>query len=172
MNGKFKLTKTDALIYISIIVCFKIDILSFYSRTITFIYLLMQLGCIIVFCGEILYKRKLQKIDYFTGLFCLIGLVSTAYNHLSFSVWIQEMIRFLALVYSARYGFSHNAKAYIQGVAKYLGILTITNTIIAVIIYPSPLIFDGLNPIFMLGGDNTSVRLYILALFLQIFLLH
>ena len=58
MDKKFKISKVDALIYISTFACFKIDILSYASKGFTFFYLLLELFCAIYFT----LKREHPKV--------------------------------------------------------------------------------------------------------------
>lgn len=164
MDKKFKISKVDALIYISTFACFKIDILSYASKGFTFFYLLLELFCAIYFTLKILSQEKLQIIDIATVVYCSWGLISTIFNSISLDTWLRETIRMVAMIYALRWGLKHNPQCYIHTNAIYIGWLTIINTIVACIIAPNPLLYDnGVSPIFILGGDNTSVRIYILA---------
>lgn len=97
MDKKFKISKVDALIYISTFACFKIDILSYASKGFTFFYLLLELFCAIYFTLKILSQEKLQIIDIATVVYCSWGLISTIFNSISLDTWLRETIRIVAM---------------------------------------------------------------------------
>ena len=74
------------------------------------------------------------------------------------------MLRMVSMLYSARWGLEKCSEKFIRINAVYGGLLCIINTISSILVFPKALIYDnGVSPIFILGGDNTSIRLYILA---------
>ena len=102
MDKKFKISKVDALIYISTFACFKIDILSYVSKGFTFFYLLLELFCAIYFTLKILSQEKLQIIDIATVVYCSWGLISTIFNSISLDTWLRETIRMVAMIYALK----------------------------------------------------------------------
>ena len=76
-------------------------------------------------------------------------------------------IKLLALFYTAKFGISYNVKQYVKVFANYLMIITFLNTISSILVYPNALFYDQsdlLSPLFFIGGDNTSIRIYILCI--------
>lgn len=163
MNINFKINISEFLIFITIFACFKITILSYISSIFTLFYLILQIIVSILSIYKVFKKNGIQMIDGLTITFCIIGLISTLFNHLSIQTWLRETIPLLALVYSARWMIQLDGENFINYTARYTGILTIINTITAMITYPNALVYDGMNPVFFIGGDNTSVRIYIIA---------
>lgn len=152
------------LIFASAFSLFKIDALSYISHGFTLLYLLLQLFCAVYFSLRVISLRKIQMIDLATIFFCIVGFISTVQNGLSLETWIREMLRMISMLYSARWGLENCSEKFIKINAVYGGWLCIVNTISAILVFPNALIYDnGVSPIFVLGGDNTSIRLYILA---------
>lgn len=159
-----QINKTDLLIFASAFSLFKIDALSYISHGFTFLYLLLQLFCAVYFSLRVISLKKIHTIDLTTIFFCIVGFVSTVLNGLSLETWIREMLRMVSMLYSARWGLEKCSEKFIRINAVYGGLLCIINTISAILVFPKALIYDnGVSPIFILGGDNTSIRLYILA---------
>lgn len=159
-----QINKTDLLIFASAFSLFKIDALSYISHGFTFLYLLLQLFCAVYFSLRVISLKKIHTIDLATIFFCIVGFVSTVLNGLSLETWIREMLRMVSMLYSARWGLEKCSEKFIRINAVYGGLLCIINTISAILVFSKALIYDnGVSPIFILGGDNTSIRLYILA---------
>ena len=122
--------------------CFEIEYLYHFSKIFKFMYIFLQV-CI-VFSIMCFFYFKLKKINYF-DIFVFIFIFFEFYSS----------------------SINHNVKQYVKVFANYLMIITFLNTISSILVYPNALFYDQsdlLSPLFFIGGDNTSIRIYILCI--------
>lgn len=124
----------------------------------------MQVAEIFLLFLFFLKNKKSNHFDIILLIFLLVELISTYLNDLNMLPLLRNFVLILTLYLSTKYGLVTNSKLFIKASAKVLFMLTFLNTISAIICYPGALFSDGISPYFLLGGDNTSIRIYILAI--------
>lgn len=161
------INKSTALIMFLIpIACFEVSYLYTFSDIFKYLYLGLQ--CIII-AISILVTLKNGKVSIFTILlilFIFIELFATFINGISFLPLIFNTLKLLLLYLSSELGLNTNVKLYIKYMARVLFVLTIANTLSSLLTYPEPLYYDlsdKVSPLYLIGGDNTSIRIYILT---------
>ncbi len=160
----FMIKKTDLYIAIMVFCTFKISYFTHISDAIYWMYLL--LGSVIIFLGWVFVvnKKMATKTDFLVLAFTLVEWVSTIANNGSIPDLLIETETILLLHITCKISFEMDWHKYIQYARNYLLILTLINTVSAVICYPKALFYyDAFSPAFLLGGDNTSTRLYIIT---------
>ena len=148
--------------------CFEIEYLYHFSKIFKFMYIFLQV-CIVfsIMCFFYFKLKKINYFDIFVFIFIFFEFYSSSINHqINISLLIST-IKLLALFYTAKFGISYNVKQYVKVFANYLMIITFLNTISSILVYPNALFYDQsdlLSPLFFIGGDNTSIRIYILCI--------
>lgn len=148
--------------------CFEIEYLYHFSKIFKFMYIFLQV-CIVfsIMCFFYFKLKKINYFDIFVFIFIFFEFYSSSINHqINISLFIST-IKLLALFYTAKFGISYNVKQYVKVFANYLMIITFLNTISSILVYPNALFYDQsdlLSPLFFIGGDNTSIRIYILCI--------
>lgn len=161
---EFKIKKNDLLLLFLVFFSIKITCISYVSD---FLNILWYINTVIAILISIFYlsnKNRITKFDYGIVLFYLILFVSTLKNEVSLYNYIKDFIYFFSLYLTLRVGIEMNFKYYIRYSTFFLNLYTIINTLTTIIYYPDAMFRDNLNPIFFLGGDNTSVKLYVLCI--------
>ena len=161
---KIIISKSGLTLFIMIFFSLKIGAISYISNYLNLIWHTGAILTIIFGMGILLKKRKIQQIDLIVIIFYLVLAGSTILNRGSIAEYIKEVISFLALYITLSIGVSNNSSKYIKIMNKYLLIYTLINTLSAIIFYPNSMFRDNNNPIFFLGGDNTSIRLYLASI--------
>lgn len=168
-KGNRKTLRQDQiLMFLAVFSSFEIYYISHLFGFFTYIYLGLQFFMIFLFSLFIIKKKMFNKFDFLIIIFCGIEFVSTYLNGISFLPLIKNTLSLFVLYLTAKYGLEKNASLYISTMTKVLVPLTVLNTIISVILYPNALYYSGVSPLFLIGGDNTSVRLYILAIMFSV----
>lgn len=160
----FKISKESILLFLMIFFALKIGCISYISSTLN---LLWYTGAVFTFLYafiNIVYNHKFNKLDLITFLFYLFLLIPTLLNEGDLDNYIKEFIQFITLYYVMKFGLEKNPKKFINIYTMYITFLVIINTLSAIIFYPNSMFRDNNNPIFFMGGDNTSVRLYIISI--------
>ncbi len=165
---ELKITRESIITLILVFFSLKIGCISYFSNTINILWYIGSVFCILYCFINIVINRKINAIDIFALLFYFFLLITTITNSGSYVDYLKDLLSFLSLYFVMRYGFEKNPKQYINKMYIYLMILTIINTITAIAYYPNSMFVDNHNPIFFLGGDNTSVRLYIIAILFEV----
>lgn len=142
----------------------KIGSISYISNYLNIIWHVGAILTIILGIGIILKNRKMQSIDIIVIIFYLILTVATILNKGSIADCIKELISFFALYVTLCIGLNQDSNKYIKLMNRYLLVYTLLNTVSAIIFYPNSMFRDNNNPIFFLGGDNTSIRLYLASI--------
>lgn len=166
---KNKQRSTLLILYMAHLAVFEVYYISHLVSAFTYIYLMFQFIMVFAFIFILPRKIRINKFDIIIILFCSIEFLATIKNGLSIVPLVRNILQFLVLILGLKWGMYNNMKLYIQSISNILSVLTITNTICAVIFYPSALYYDNVgSPLFLIGGDNTSVRLYILAVMFSV----
>lgn len=161
---KITISKSGLTLFIMIFFSLKIGSISYISNYLNLIWHTGAILTIIFGMGILLKKRKIQQIDLIVIIFYLVLAGATILNRGSIAEYIKEIVSFLALYITLSIGVSNNSGKYIKIMNKYLLIYTLINTLSAIIFYPNSMFRDNNNPIFFLGGDNTSIRLYLASI--------
>ncbi len=160
----FKLSKEGLLLFFMIFFALKIGCISYVSSALN---LLWYIGAILV-CfyavANILYNHRFNKFDFTIFLFYMFLLFTTTLNKGDLLGYVKELVSFMTTYYVIKYGLEKNATKFINIFSTYLLLLLIINTFSSIIFYPNAMFRDNNNPIFFMGGDNTSVRLYIISI--------
>ena len=161
---KITISKTGLILFIMIFFSLKIGSISYLSNSLNIIWHVGAILTIILGIGIILKNRKMQSIDIIVIIFYLILTVATILNKGSIADCIKELISFFALYVTLCIGLNQDSNKYIKLMNRYLLVYTLLNTVSAIIFYPNSMFRDNNNPIFFLGGDNTSIRLYLASI--------
>ena len=157
---KVKNIKLAVIIFFS----FKISSLSYVSGLCNSLFLLIQLIIAVLLLLNFVLQKKINKLDCCFLLFYLILAVSTLVNKLDITNYIKDFISSAILYMSVKYGMEKDPKSYFKYSSIILLVYTLFNTISAVYLYPNSMFRDNNNPIFFLGGDNTSIRIYLYSI--------
>lgn len=154
-------------IYLIVFASCKISYLTFKVMPIRLFYLFVE--CLVIFGGSVhlLKNGRIKKYDAWILAFIIFEYFTTLYNKGDIVDLIRNTESVLLLYISARWALDLEPKLYISTSAKYFTALTIFNTITELICYPNALFYYGpgrTSGAFLLGGDNTSTRLYILCI--------
>lgn len=158
-----KISKESIVLFFMTFFALKVGCISYVSNILN---LLWYIGAVIVFLYDfsyILYNRKFNKLDFTMIIFYIFLLVSTLLNHGDLVCYVKELISFLTTYFVIKFGLEKSPKKFINIFSTYLSLLLVLNTLSTIIFYPDAMFRDNNNPIFFMGGDNTSVRLYIIA---------
>lgn len=158
-----KISKESIVLFFMTFFALKIGCISYVSSVLN---LFWYIGAVIVFLyafSYILYSRKFNKLDFTMMIFYIFLLVSTLLNHGDLVSYVKELISFLTTYFVIKFGLEKSPKKFINIFSTYLSLLLVLNTLSTIIFYPDAMFRDNNNPIFFMGGDNTSVRLYIVA---------
>ena len=158
-----KISKESIVLFFMTFFALKVGCISYVSNILN---LLWYIGAVIVFLYDfsyILYNRKFNKLDFTMIIFYIFLLVSTLLNHGDLVCYVKELISFLTTYFVIKFGLEKSPKKFINIFSTYLSLLLVLNTLSTIIFYPGAMFRDNNNPIFFMGGDNTSVRLYIIA---------
>lgn len=161
---KITISKSGLTLFIMIFFSLKIGSISYISNYLNIIWHVGAILTIILGIGIILKNRKMQSIDIIVIIFYLILTVVTILNKGSIADCIKELISFFALYVTLCIGLNQDSNRYIKLMNRYLLVYTLLNTVSAIIFYPNSMFRDNNNPIFFLGGDNTSIRLYLASI--------
>lgn len=158
-----KISKESIVLFFMTFFALKVGCISYVSNILN---LLWYIGAVIVFLYDfsyILYNRKFNKLDFTMIIFYIFLLVSTLLNHGDLVCYVKELISFLTTYFVIKFGLEKSPKKFINIFSTYLSLLLVLNTLSTIVFYPDAMFRDNNNPIFFMGGDNTSVRLYIIA---------
>lgn len=158
-----KISKESIVLFFMTFFALKVGCISYVSNILN---LLWYIGAVIVFLyafSYILYNRKFNKLDFTMIIFYIFLLVSTLLNQGDLVCYVKELISFLTTYFVIKFGLEKSPKKFINIFSTYLSLLLVLNTLSTIIFYPDAMFRDNNNPIFFMGGDNTSVRLYIIA---------
>ena len=158
-----KISKESIVLFFMTFFALKVGCISYVSNILN---LLWYIGAVIVFLyafSYILYSRKFNKLDFTMMMFYIFLLVSTLLNQGDLVSYVKELISFLTTYFVIKFGLEKSPKKFINIFSTYLSLLLVLNTLSTIIFYPDAMFRDNNNPIFFMGGDNTSVRLYIIA---------
>lgn len=159
-----KFSREGLFLFFMIFFALKIGCISYVSSALN---LLWYIGAILV-CfyalANILHNNRFNKLDFTIFLFYIFLLFTTTLNKGDLSSYVKELISFMTTYYVIKYGLEKNAKKFINIFSNYLLVLLIINTLSSIVFYPNAMFRDNNNPIFFMGGDNTSVRLYIISI--------
>lgn len=111
-----------------------------------------------------LIKSKPNAVDYLIVLFYGWLLITTIIHKAAIFDYGKEAFLFFSLYLTMRYGVEKDSKTFFNYTAAFLLFYTLLNTATAIISYPGSLFRDNQNPIFFLGGDNSSVNLYLASI--------
>lgn len=159
-----KISREKFKYFLLIFFSLKIGCLSYVSSTINLVWFCISILTFIYTFSVLIINKKINKFDMIVFLFYFILIFSTLINSGSINDLVKEVISFFSLYYVIRYGIEKNAKDFVNVFSKYIMFLTLTNTLSTIIYYPSSMFRDNNNPIFFCGGDNTAVRLYLIAI--------
>lgn len=161
---EFKIKKNDLLLWLLVFFSIKITCISYVSDFLNILWYIFTIISIAISIFYLSNNKRLTKFDYGIVLFYIILLVATLKNGVSLYNYIKDIIYFFSIYLTMRVGIEMNFKKYIKYSTFFLNLYTIINTLTTIIYYPNAMFRDNLNPIFFLGGDNTSVRLYVLCI--------
>ena len=161
---KITITKKGFILFIMIFFSLKIGAISYLSNYLNILWHVGAIIMIIYGIGILSKDKKMQPFDLIVIIFYIVLTLSTIINKGSLSECIKELIAFYALYITMSLGINKDAKKYIKIMNNFLIVYTIINTLSAIIFYPNSMFRDNNNPIFFLGGDNTSIRLYIASI--------
>ena len=153
-------TKIDFAMLLAIFVAFKPSFVSYFSGSLNAVWYAGQIvgiGCI--FCY--LMKKKPNIVDVLVALFYIWLLLTTVIHKGAIPDYGKEVLLFSSLYLTMRYGVEKNPVTFFGCVSALLLFYTLVNTATAIVSYPGSLFRDNQNPIFFLGGDNSSVSLYL-----------
>lgn len=146
---------------------FKLSYLTYTVRFFRYFYLACECMVIVFsFLCYFLYK-EIDMIDIGIVLFIAILSLSTLYNHGDYQALVQCIEQVLFIYTGCRWGFNLNPSQFIRQAARYSLLVTLLNTTMEIIMYPKALFYytNGvMSGAFLLGGDNTSTRLYIVSI--------
>lgn len=155
------ISKETLLLFLMIFFSLKIGCISYVSKFINIPWHIISIFISIYTFLSLKKSNKINILDLMILLFYITILISTIINKVSLTNYIKEIILFSSLYFVLKYGLNKNPKKFIKIYSNYLLFLIVINTIISIIIYPNSMFRDNNNPILFLGGDNTSIRLYI-----------
>lgn len=156
-------TKIDFAMLLAIFIAFKPSFVSYYSGGINAVWYVGQIvgiGCTFFY----LMKKKPNIVDGLVGLFYLWLFLTTVIHKGAILDYGKEVLLFSSLYLTMRYGVEKNPVIFFSYVSGLLLFYTLVNTTTAIVSYPGSLFRDNQNPIFFLGGDNSSVSLYLASI--------
>lgn len=156
-------TKIDFAMLLAIFIAFKPSFVSYYSGGINAVWYVGQIvgiGCTFFY----LMKKKPNIVDGLVGLFYLWLFLTTVIHKGAILDYGKEVLLFSSLYLTMRYGVEKNPIIFFSYVSGLLLFYTLVNTTTAIVSYPGSLFRDNQNPIFFLGGDNSSVSLYLASI--------
>ena len=162
LNKNIKLK--DIKIFIIIFFAFKISSLSYISSFLNLSFFLIQTVIVVILLLAFFIKKRMNKLDGLFLLFYLALFISTVINKMEMTNYIKDVVSATILYVSVKYGVEKNPKKYFKYASIILLTYTLINTFIAIYLYPNPMFRDHSNPIFFLGGDNTSIRIYLYSI--------
>ena len=159
----YKVSLESIIMFFLIIFSLKIGCISYFSSALNVVWYIGSTIAIMYCFIKLLINKKYNLFDLLVLLFYVYLLVITIINHASIPDILKELISFSSLFLVMRYGLETNVKKYVKMMSIILMIYTLINTLSSIAFYPNAMFIDNNNPIFFMGGDNTSIRLYIMA---------
>lgn len=153
-------TKIDIAMLLAIFVAFKPSFVSYFSGGLNAIW---YVGQIIGICCTFVYlmRKRPNAVDCLVMLFYFWLFITTIIHRADIPGFGKETLLFSSLYLTMRYGVEKSPITFFGYVSALLLFYTLLNTATAIISYPGSLFRDNQNPIFLLGGDNSSVSLYL-----------
>ena len=164
MKGKIQLS---TLCYIlGIFWIYKFECLLYVSKLFSAFY--FGLSLIQLFIAAYLLqinKYKINRYDKLIIVFCGLMVATNVINKTSYTHCLKEVIRILLMCSTAKIGIISDEGKFFKWAYKISITCTLLNTISA-IIFPHSMYVDatGAATVFLLGGDNSTIRLYILSI--------
>lgn len=164
MKGKIRLT---TLCYIlGIFWIYKFECLLYVDRLFAVFYL--GLSLLQLFIAIYLLQGNEYKIGGYDKLiiaFCVLMTAINIINKTSYTHCLKEVIRILLMWSTVKIGVTSDGGKFFKWAYKISLACTVLNTI-SVIIFPNSMYVDamGAASVFLLGGDNATIRLYILSI--------
>ena len=162
---KYRLKVVDVIIMLTAFGVFSISYLTYVSQPIHMLYYFIQVSIILYGILHTIVYRKYDGMDLLVLLYIAVEGISTVINQGAFREWIMHVKTLLFLYAAFKWVFNWNPHTFAYILSRYSLLLTILNTFSAVISYPKGMFYyDAFSPAFLLGGDNTSTRIYILSI--------
>lgn len=159
-----KFSREGLFLFFMIFFAVKIGCISYVSSALNLLWYIGAILVCIYALVNILHNNMFNKLDFTIFLFYIFLLFTTILNKGDLSSYVKELISFMTTYYVIKYGLEKSPKKFINIFSNYLLFLLIINTLSSIIFYPNAMFRDNNNPIFFMGGDNTSVRLYIISI--------
>lgn len=165
MGNEIRVKKTDLILFFIVLLTVEVSYLSYIFMPIKICFLALQTVVIGWGMLKMISKMKCGMEDILIVLFIAMEFIATLMRHHELKELILNTKTLLLLYVSFKYAFSLKPHTYISLLSRYMLILTIANTVSAFLCYPRGLFYyDRFTPSFLLGGDNTSTRIYIIAI--------
>lgn len=144
------------------------------SSSISKLYNLLLIGMVFILLALYLMKIYRLTIDTFIACsiaYCLILFLSTFINTGNMTGCMLQIFRIMAAVLFTQWGIRYELHRFVRSLRLLMLIYTVSNTI-SVVLFPRALYLtaEGYATCWLLGPDNSSVRYYILTLFLSWFI--
>lgn len=160
-----KVKKSDLLIFLVVICDFEISWFSFISLPVKLLYLALQSALIGYGVANIVLRKRFETADALLAIYIVIEFISTVLNREELKELILNTKTLLLLYVSYRWAYETKPRLFIRLASRYSLLLTLINTISAIVCYPRGLFYySAYTPSFVIGADNTSTRIYILSL--------
>lgn len=145
---------------------FRLDGLTYLSGLFNYMYWLILLGGMAF--GAVTYWKKsvhINSIDFLICLYCVLLLLSTVCHGMPVGECVQEIFFILAVTVCANLGMRSGKSMFLRVAFRLSLVLTVLNTMTA-LIFTDAMFKDatGASTVLLLGPDNSSIRLYLLAI--------
>ena len=158
-----KVLKRDIILFLMVFISLKIGCIPYFSSALNILWYIFQILFIIYLAANLIYNNRFNKLDSLVMLFYLILLITTLLNKGDIVGFVKDFITFSSLWFTMRYGLETSPRKYIKYMSILLFTYTLINTFSAFLVYPDALFRDNNAPVFFIGADNTSVRIYIFS---------
>lgn len=168
MNCKIPMSKICVII--GLLWLYRPSLLNYYSPL--FQWLFFSLAAFQILCSIIYAKKNDYKIDgvekWIIVFYSLLLLLNTV-NNTSMVHCIKEIVGVLTLMCSLKVGSSSTKYCYFDYAFR-IGVFFTTINTLSALMFPQSLAVDhmGAASVFVLGGDNSSIVLYLLSVLFEI----
>lgn len=165
---EYKISKESIVMFFLIIFSLKIGCISYISNILNMGWYITSIIAISYCFFMLIMNKKYNLFDIIALSFYIFLFIITIIKNGSIEDITKELLAFFSLFFVMRVGLESNPKKYIGLMNLVLIIYTSINTLSAIVFYPNAMFVDNMNPIFFMGGDNTSVRLYVVAILFNV----
>ena len=165
-----RITLSKICVWLGLFFLFRPSVLIYYNPNFQWVF--FGIAGVQIICACYLARKRrcgISKIEKWVIAFYGFILLNNLIHNTSIVHCLKEVISIATLVYSLKIGSKYNNVNFFKAAYKISLFFTTINTISA-ILFPESLAVDymGAASIYILGGDNGSIRLYLFAILFRV----